>query len=74
MPDKRLQRKILQPELKTNASSKLDTDTGVVRLTAGTVPKPSQDLDEDAPDVSEANALDLCSQRQPSSSYVPAVL
>ncbi len=34
-------------------------EAGVVRLTSGTVAKPSQDMDEDTPDPSEANALDL---------------
>ncbi|KAH9972523.1 kinase-like domain-containing protein [Russula compacta] len=45
-------------ELKKNAS-KLHPDAGVVKLTPGTVAKPSQDFEEDAPDASEANALDL---------------
>ena len=45
-------------ELNKNGS-KLDPDAGVVKLTARTVAKPSQDLDEDAADASEANALDL---------------
>ena len=38
---------------------KVHPDAGVVRLTSGTVAKPSQDMDEDAPDPSEAAALDL---------------
>ncbi|TFK94582.1 hypothetical protein K466DRAFT_593419 [Polyporus arcularius HHB13444] len=38
---------------------KVHPEAGVVRLTSGTVAKPSQDMDEDTPDPSEANALDL---------------
>ena len=45
-------------ELSKNAS-KLHPDAGVVKLTSNTVAKPSQDMDEDAPDPSEATALDL---------------
>jgi aminoglycoside phosphotransferase len=45
-------------ELRKNAS-KLHPDAGVVKLTPSTVAKASQDLDEDAADASEANALDL---------------
>ena len=45
-------------ELRKKAS-KLHPDSGVVKLTPGTVAKGSQDLDEDAADASEANALDL---------------
>ncbi|KAI0366744.1 hypothetical protein BV20DRAFT_1025768 [Pilatotrama ljubarskyi] len=37
----------------------IDSIAGVVRLTPGTVAKPSKDLEEDPPDASEANALDL---------------
>ncbi|EDR10784.1 uncharacterized protein LACBIDRAFT_293285 [Laccaria bicolor S238N-H82] len=69
IPDKRPQ-SCLQPSdvdqlsnetilaLRTNGS-KLDPDSGVVKLTPGTVAKASQDLDEDAADASEANVLDL---------------
>ena len=45
-------------ELRENGP-KLHPDAGVVKLTPGTVAKASQDLDEDAVDASEANALDL---------------
>ncbi|TFK94596.1 hypothetical protein K466DRAFT_476140 [Polyporus arcularius HHB13444] len=45
-------------ELSENAP-RVHPEAGVVRLTSGTVAKPSQDLDEDAPDPSEANTLDL---------------
>ena len=45
-------------ELSENAP-KVHPDAGVVKLTSGTVAKPSQDMDEDAPDPSEAAALDL---------------
>ena len=45
-------------ELSENAP-KVHPDAGVVKLTSGTVAKPSQDMDEDAPDPSEATALDL---------------
>jgi len=45
-------------ELKKKAS-KLDPDACVFKLTPNTVAKASQDLDEDAADASEANALDL---------------
>jgi len=45
-------------ELRKNGS-KLHPDSGVVKLTPNTVAKASQDLDEDAADASEANALDL---------------
>ncbi|RDX45488.1 hypothetical protein OH76DRAFT_1457641 [Lentinus brumalis] len=45
-------------ELRKSAS-KVHPEAGVVRLTPGTVAKPSQDMDEDATDPSEANPLDL---------------
>jgi len=45
-------------ELKKKGS-KLDPAASVFKLTPGTVTKASQDLDEDAADASEANALDL---------------
>ncbi|TFK90721.1 hypothetical protein K466DRAFT_516694 [Polyporus arcularius HHB13444] len=44
-------------ELRKSAP-RLHPQAGAVRLTSGTVAKPSQDMDEDAPDPSEANALD----------------
>ena len=37
----------------------MSPDLGVFKLTPSTVAKASQDLDEDAADASEANALDL---------------
>ncbi|KAK7453931.1 hypothetical protein VKT23_011443 [Stygiomarasmius scandens] len=40
-------------------ASKLHSDSGVFKLTPHTVAKASQDLDEDASDASEANALNL---------------
>ena len=48
--------KILELEKK---ASKLDPDASVFKLTPSTVTKPSQDLDEDAADAPEANALEL---------------
>ena len=45
-------------DLSQNAP-KVHPDAGVVKLTSGTVAKASQDMDEDAPDPSEATALDL---------------
>jgi aminoglycoside phosphotransferase len=54
--DKLSDEEILEP---IKNGSKLHPDAWVVKLTSGTVAKPSQDLDEDASDASEANTLDL---------------
>ena len=42
-----------------NKGRQLHPNSGVVKVTSSTVAKASQDLDEDAADASEANALDL---------------
>ncbi|KAI0328429.1 hypothetical protein GY45DRAFT_1372358 [Cubamyces sp. BRFM 1775] len=41
------------------AAPRVHPDASPVRLTPGTVAKPSQDMDDDAPDAPEANALNL---------------
>ena len=42
-----------------NKGRKLHSNAGIVKVTPSTVAKVSQDLDEDAVDASEANALNL---------------